>query len=152
FDGEIIPDLSGLALQLLPRTLAPALNWMAFHDPVGDVNVVNVLFANMIAAKPNVMIPVANLPLQIDAALIATVPNPTADHPGNAYLKNIPIGAVWNPFNRFDVAATMATLRARRHFEILLSGFIGRLIDEANPWAVHGYWFFHDHVLAGRDT
>src|SRR5262245_40549189 len=70
-DREVIPDLARLVPQLLPSAHAPALYRMVVHDPVADIEVMHVLLADMISAKPDVVVPVANLPFKVGVAALA---------------------------------------------------------------------------------
>src|SRR5438552_5553624 len=69
-DSEVVPDLAGLPIQLLPSAHAPAFDGMSVHNPIGNIEVVDVLFANVVTAEPDVVIPVAKLLLQLGRALV----------------------------------------------------------------------------------
>jgi len=51
---------------------------MVADDPVANVEIVDVLFANMIAAEPDVVVPVADLPFELGAAVVTVMPDGTA--------------------------------------------------------------------------
>src|ERR1019366_1745317 len=75
FHGAVIPNLPRPAVPLLSRAHARALGEVIAHDPVADVKVVDVLFANMVPAEPDVVVPVANLPFEFSAALERQIRN-----------------------------------------------------------------------------
>src|SRR4051794_24300252 len=103
FDRKVIPDLTGfvVGIELLAGAHTPAFHGMGVHDPVRDVDVVDVLLADVVAAQPDVMIPVADLPLEISAAVVAAMPDRTAVHPINASGSHVPDGAIMDALDGF---------------------------------------------------
>src|SRR5207247_10748090 len=103
---------------------------MAFHDPIGNIKVMDVLLANMIAAEPDIMIPIAHLLLHLCGALIATMPDRAAVDPVSSKRHHVSDCSIVNAFDSFDVTWPMPALRASRHFQIfflcLFSGGINR--------------------------
>src|SRR6266487_1666237 len=94
FHVEIVPNLARFVPQLLAGTLPPAFYRVIIHHPVADVQVVNVLLANMIAAKPDVMIPIVDLSLQISCSALAPMPDRVAIDPISAHESDVTDGTV----------------------------------------------------------
>src|SRR6185295_14686541 len=91
--------------------------------PVAYIEVVNVLLANVIAAQPDVVVPIANLPFQIGISVIATVPDRPAVDPIGAQVSDFANHAVLDSFDGFDVAGAMASLGTGGHLEAFLLRF-----------------------------
>src|ERR1051326_5144960 len=158
-DGEVVPNLARLVSQLLAGAHAPAFDRMVLHDPVGDVEVVNVLFADVIAAKPDVVVPVVELLLQHGVAhvlavarLIAIVPDGSAVDPVGAQRSHVADHAVMNAFDGLDVAGPVPSLGAGGDFEVLLFCLLVGGIDGADAGTVHRDGFLHENILASFDA
>ena len=73
-DGVVIEDLAHvLAHADLAAAHALGLARMRLHDPVGDVEVVDVLLDDVVAAEPVEVVPVADLVLHFGLARFAGV-------------------------------------------------------------------------------
>ena len=149
--SEIVPDLAGPASQLLPAAHAPALDGVGSDDPVADIEVVDVLFANMVAAEPDVVVPVANLAFEVGAAHVAAMPDRAAVNPIGAQGNDVADRAVLNAFDGLDVTGLMAALGAGGYLEALLLGHFCRRVHHLAAGAVHRHWLFHEYMLAGCD-
>ena len=73
---ENLPSVNAFAD--FTTTLPLSFNGMAFHNPVDDIDIMNVLFVNMIAREPVEVIPIADLVLKFGLVHSAwTRPNST---------------------------------------------------------------------------
>src|SRR5205085_11718552 len=118
------------------------------HTPVADIEVMNVLLANMIPAKPNVMVPVANLLFQFGVALIAAVPDRPAIDPISAQSDHVAYRPVPDAFDGLDVTGLVAALGAGSDFEVFLFGHFSRFIHQAAGRAVNRNGLLGENVLA----
>ena len=124
---------------------------MVADNPVADIEVMDVLFANMVAAEPDVVVPVANLPFEFGAALVAAMPDGAAVDPVGAQGNDVANGAVLEAFDGLDVTRLVAALGAGGYLEVLGFGLFRRSTHDAVAGAVHRHRFFHEHILAGSD-
>ena len=111
-DREVIPDFAGAVAQLLPGAHAPAFDRVVAHDPVADVKVVHVLLADMVAAKPDVMVPIADLLFEFGGAVFAAMPDGAAIDPISAQGDDIDNRAVLNAFDGLDVTGLVAAMNS----------------------------------------
>jgi len=74
--------------------------------------IMNVLLGDMITAQPDVMVPIANLLLQLGAALISAMPNRPAVDPISTQGDDITDSAVLDAFDGLDIRSLMAALGA----------------------------------------
>ena len=80
------------------------------HDPVANIEVVDVLLADLVAAGPDEVVPVVALELHIGhARLTVAIPN-AATVPVNAHQVDFTDGAVMQHFNVVDIALLVAAL------------------------------------------
>src|ERR1044071_3070261 len=147
-DSDVVPDFAGLAVELLSSAHTPAFNRVSFHDPIGDIKIVNVLFTYVIAAEPNVMVPIAELRLHFGGALLTAMPDGSAIDPIGPQGDDVSDGAVVKAVDCFDIAGAMAALSAGGDFEIFLFGFFGCGIHGANARTIDAYGFFHEDIFA----
>lgn len=111
FDGEVVVDVaidgggSGLA-----SAEAGGADGVGLEDPVHDIEVMDVLFDDVVTAEPGEIVPVAELPFDIGPAGF-TVDDPDfAAVPVGAGFDDIADGAVLEAFNGFDIAGLVAAL------------------------------------------
>src|SRR5262249_41751847 len=124
---------------------------MSVHHPVANVEVVNVLFNDMVAAQPDVMIPIPNLPLQIGRPAVAAMPDRTAVDPVRAQRDHVANGSDLKLLYGLDITRTMTPLIPSRDFQVLLLRQFTRFIHHATAGAIHGNWFFGENMLARFD-
>ena len=156
FDGEVVEDFSVL---LVGTNLATAHSLafdgvaVAFY-PVTDVEVVDVLLADVVAAQPCVVVPVAKLVFHFAADLIAGLARiPDASTvPVATHGDDIADLAVPDSFHCFEVRLLVMSLQADTDFQVFLFGDLNGFQDLANTWRVCGDGFFHEDVLAGSDS
>src|SRR5882724_1235407 len=101
---------------------------MIADDPITDIEVVDMLFANVIAAEPDVMIPVTDLTLEIAITVVATVPNRSTVDPVGPECNDIANLTAFDALDGFNVTGLMASLGAGGDLEAFLLRELGGLI------------------------
>ena len=125
---------------------------MAADEPVGDVDVVNVLLVDVITAQPGEVIPVVALVHEFAHALFAIAEPDAAAVPINLAGNDVADDALLlDLLQRVDVAVLIAALEADDDLELLLIGHFGHFEHLAHAGAVHGDGLFHEHVFASVD-
>ena len=82
----------------------------------------DVLFADVVAAQPDVMVPVANLAFEFGVAMVPAMPDGPAVDPVGAQGDDVANGTVLDALDGFDVARLVAALGAGSHLQALLLG------------------------------
>jgi len=121
---------------------------MAIHDPVAHIKIVHVLLADMVAAQPDVVVPIPNLALEISIATVAAVPDWSAVDPVSSQRDHIADFAVVDPFDGLDITRLVPTLSASGDLQVFIFRHFRGLVHEAASRAVHRYGLFHENVLA----
>src|SRR4029077_19796855 len=104
---------------------ADAAGWMAVAEgPVHDVEIVDVLFDEVIAGKPGEGEPVADLPFDVGHGLAAFAMPEAAVVPVAAGGGDGAEGAVLDALHRFEVAGLVAALRAGDDGQVVAIRFI----------------------------
>lgn len=120
-------------------------------SPNADIDVVDVLFDDMVAAEPGEVEPVAELPFEIGHIWSAV------DAPESALVPVAPHGddvtdcSVLNSFDGFEILGFVATLGSGDDCETLGLGEITDFDNFEDAFAIDGDGFFHEDVLAGFD-
>jgi len=125
---------------------------MISHDPIADVNVMDVLFANVIAAQPDVMVPIANLLLHFGVAVFPAMPDGAAVDPVCAQGHHIANRAILDAFDGFKITGLMAALRAGGDLEVFLLRQFGGPLHQAATRTVHRDRLLAENVFAGLDA
>ena len=120
---------------------------MVALDPVADVEVVDVLLADVVAAEPAEVVPVVDLVLHF----VGSRPRSWPTRRGcGSRCRAVPVGpqeheladgAVVDPLDGFDVVGRVAALEADAHLEALLLGQLVGLHELRKPGAStqHGF-------------
>ena len=157
--GEVIVDFAVIGAGGDFSTAHPAsFDGVAFFDPVNDIDIVDVLFGDVIAAEPGEVIPVAELVFHFGefvAVLFIEIgafflPRAGAI-PEGAHGGDVPDLAIVDAFDGFDVTGFVVALESDADFEIFLFGFFGGGEDAANAGGIRGDGFFHEDIFAGLD-
>ena len=120
-------------------------------NPVSDVDVVAVLFDDVIAAEPVEVIPVAHLILHFGIAVLTrTFPDAVAV-PVDAAIHQATDLTGFDLFDHTDVGVLIVTLITADNLEVLFIGNLGGGDRHAVTASVDGARFFHENVLAGVD-
>src|ERR1700686_2581580 len=106
------------------------------ESPVHDVEVVDVLLADMVAGKPGEVEPVADLPFDVGHVAAFTMPESPLV-PVAAASGDIADGPVQDAIHRFHIAGLIAALRAGDDGEVMAVGFLEGGEDHPDAGAVH---------------
>src|SRR5262245_61334989 len=144
FDSEMIKDMSDIFRIPVGSSLVPAhtaacaycTDRMLSRVPIDDVQVVHVLLNNVVTAKPEEVVPVAELIFDVgDLATKASfnfrsrVKPDSIAVPGTAAAKHFTNSAVGNEFVDFEIRFLVPSLCANSHGKILFFGFINETED-----------------------
>src|SRR5207249_9857686 len=140
FDGVVIEDFAVVrTFAHLDTAHALGADGVALLDPIDHVEIVNVLFTDVIAAEPDKVIPVAHLIFHLgDFSSVLFLEfgarvNPRGGAvPVAAHGGNVANRAFLEPFDGFEIAQLMVTLETHAHLEVLLFRFFGRREDAAH--------------------
>lgn len=136
----------------LPSSLALGLHRVSILQPVADIEIVDVLFHNVIAAQPVEVVPVTTLVFEFGLFRFSGVDPHAITIPVTAHQVDIADSAVLQLLDRFDVGSFVPPLQTDLYDQVFFaSQFVG-FQNPANARAVDGNRFFHEDVLAGRDS
>src|SRR5262249_13198331 len=138
---------------LVPRravTHAERLFRVSAVDPAHDVEVVDVLLDDVVAAQPGVAVPVVDLESDVAHAGLAVALPQDALVPVAAPGDDIADLAVVQPLDRLDIGELVAALRAGRDAQLLLQRVLVGFEHLADAGAVHADGLFGKDVLARR--
>jgi len=122
---------------------------MRLLDPVADVQVVDVLLGDVVAADPRVVIRIAQLVGHLGHPRFASGTHAVAGAvPVRPLINHLADLAVVNAFDRFLVQGVVVPLQAHADFHVLLLGDLGRRQHAADAWRVDRHGLLHEHVLA----
>ncbi len=128
-----------------------ALTGSASLDPMGDVEVVNVLLDDVIAAEPDKVVPVAHLVFHFGLLRLAPLHPHAVAVPIDAHGGDVADRAVLKPLDGFEIAGIVMPLQADADFQVLLLRFFRGFQNAANAVGVGRDRLFHEHVLVGLD-
>ena len=152
FQEVMIEDLAEfLARADLAASLAVAVRRRPAHQPVADVQVVDVLFADMVAAQPIKVVPVAHLVLQFALILLPRAHPDAAAVPVDARTNDVADRPVAQAGDRFLVLGFMVALQADGHHQALLLRFFVRGQQAPDSRRVRTQRLLHEYVLSGLD-
>src|SRR5690606_3445694 len=120
----IVIDLA-MVFSRAPSSATGSLNRdrIATLNPVGYVNVMYMLFDNMIPTKPVKVIPVAHLIFHFRLSLLTRAYPNAATVPVNLSGNDITKRTVLNPLDRFAIICLIAPLQAYHHIQFLALRF-----------------------------
>ena len=151
-DGEVVVALTAFRLgDHLAAAHADGLERMRFECPAGHVEIMDVLFDDVVAAEPEEVIPVADLVLGVAPAGLALVGPDVALVPVDLRRTRSPMAPSWIRFRRFEVAGLVAALGAGDDRQALLVGFFVGGQHLADAGAVDGDRLLGEEMLAGLD-
>ena len=122
---------------------------MVVLDPVTDVQVVNVLLADVVAAEPDEMVPVAHLVFHFGHFRRAVAEPRLAAVPVGLAEDHVADRAIVDLLDAVDVALLVAALQADDHLEVLLVGQLVGLQQAAEAGGVDAAGLLHEDVFAG---
>jgi len=148
-DSVVVEDLAVFLLGTdLTAAHAVGLHRVGVLDPVGDVEVVDVLLGDVVAAQPVEVVPVAHLVLEFGLAVLARVDPDAAVIPVGTHEVDITEGSVMEALHGLQIAGLMMALQADTHLEVLLLGLFGGGEHATDARPIDGHRLFHEHVLA----
>src|SRR5215471_20870698 len=124
---------------------------VGIHSPVDHVNIVYMLFYDVIAGEPGEVEPVAHLPFQIAPLWLSVLFPKAALIPVAARRNYVSNSAVVDNFHRFDIAGLVTALCAGSNSQPFGQCFFVGSQDTANTGPINRHRFFSKNVLAGGD-
>ena len=123
------------------------------EEPVADVQVVNVLFANVVAAEPVEVIPVAHLIVHFGLPILTSA-NPNASAvPVNVGVNQIAVLVVFaNGFEARFVVALMVSLKTNADSQAFFVCQFVNFHEHFEAGGVNAAGFFHEDVIAFFDS
>jgi hypothetical protein len=110
-NSVVIKDLTMInSVTDLAATHALGSDWVVIHQPVSDVEIVDVLLNDMIATNPIKVIPVIHLVLQLSLAVDARPSPNSASVPVDARMDQVTNDAVLKLVNGFSIGSLMSAL------------------------------------------
>ena len=109
----VVQDLAFCAVaakSLLATAHAVAFDRKLSLDPVGNIEVVDMLLADLIAANPVEVVPVVDLKFHFGLSRLAVAVPDSAAVPVHPLRNDIANRAVVNPLDRFDIAGFVPAL------------------------------------------
>jgi len=131
---------------------------VAFLDPVNDVQIVDVLLDDMVAANPGEVVPVAHLVFhfgELVAALLFEIGAPI--EPGRlavpiaAHGYDVANGAVVEPLEGLAIAFVIMPLQTDDYLKPFLFGFRSRGHEAPDAGGIGGDGFFGENIFALLD-
>ena len=148
-DREVVEDVAVvLARADLSAAEGDGADGVALQRPVHDVEVVDVLLADMITGEPGEIEPVAQLPLHVRPGRLARLHPQAALVPVAAGRADVADLAFVDSLHALDVARLMAALGAGDDGQALLFRFLGGGEDLADAGGVGGDGLLGEQVLA----
>ena len=132
-------------------THAVGLDRVVAHDPVGNVQVMDVLLADVVAGEPGEVVPVLDLILHLGLAGTAIAEPDAVAVPVDPRQDQFAVLAVVNFLDPALVARVVAALQADNHLEALFVSQLVGLHELVEAGGVHAARLFHEDVLAGVD-
>ena len=125
---------------------------MRVHHPIHEIDVVEVLLDNLIAADPDERVPIAVLPFHIPPLRIARI---RVEHRPAQVIRiqrhDVADSAVMDLVDGLDVVALGVALRSGHHRQLLLFGFLGRGHEPPHAHRIGRDGFLGEYVLPGID-
>src|SRR5262249_38140605 len=118
------------------------------EGPVGDVEVVDVLLADVVAREPREVEPVAELPLHVRPGGLAGLHPKAPLVPENTGGADLADRAVMDARHRLEIALLVAPLGASDDRELLFLGLLGRLEHLTDAGPVDAHRFLGEEMLA----
>src|SRR5580704_10844393 len=151
FHDMVVEDFAvALVSENLASPDSPATYGMVALDPVRDVQIVDVLFDNVVTTQPRVVVPVAHLVLHLAFDLgmgLARLPD-AAVVPIHAHRQDVADRARFEAVDGFQILGLVVSLQADADFQILLFGVLIGGQYAADARAIHAERFLGEDVLA----
>ena len=140
------------AVELVHRARSTgARSHLGAHEPVGHVQVMDVLLIDMVTTEPGEEVPVLHLIVQLVLAFLAVAEPDAVAVPVHLAAGDVADHAILHCLEGGAVAVLIATLKAASDLEALFVGDLRHFMHLAHAWGVHGHGLFHEDVLAGVD-
>ena len=147
-DAVVVIDLTRLARHpILLATGAVGRLRHAVEEPVGDVDVVDVLLADVVAREPVEVVPVVDLELHLRLVRLAVAVPDAAAVPVDLPADDVAGEPFADPLHRLAVAVLVAALETDDHLELLLVGHLCRRQADLGAKAVDAHRLLHEDVL-----
>jgi len=151
-DSVVVIDLTGLAIDaVLTSTDTVASHRHRIEEPVGHVDVVHMLLADVVTAEPVEVVPVVDLELHLVLVFASLAVPDAATVPVDLATNDVAGETFADASNRLAVAGLVVTLQADHNLAVLLVGHLGNLEHEPCAEAVNADGLLHEDVLASLD-
>lgn len=144
-DGVMIPYIAAR----LPSASAKSRSFYRIFafDPAANIEIMHVLLDDVVAGKPQIVIPIAYLELDFRHALSARAKPDRAAAPVDVQGADVADGAVVQALDGLDIVTLMSALRARRNREAFVFCGFARRDDLAYAGRIDGGGLLHKDVL-----
>ena len=148
----MVVDLAGLARDpVLLAAHAVGTFRQPVENPVGDVDVMDVLLADVVTAEPIEVIPVVDLKLGLRHLGIAALIPDAGTIPIHLATDDVAGEPLADFRHGLAIPVVIAPLQADDHLEFLLVGHLRRLETEPGTEGIDADRLLHEDVLAGLD-
>lgn len=152
FDQMMVKDLAEVqAGSDFTTTLPLCLDGITVHQPVAHIDVVNMLFVDVIATQPVEVVPVSHLVSHFRVTVLSRVVPYTVIVPVTTQQVDITDCTFTQTTDRFTIGSFVTALQANLNQKVLFLGNLVGLQHASNPRCVDGNRLFHKDVFAGLD-
>src|SRR5450631_3065164 len=149
FDKMVVEDLAIVfSFPHFASSHSLGLYGVTVHGPVDDVQVVDMLFRDMVAAEPDKIVPVAHLVFHFRLSGLSWVHPYAVVIPPGLRPDDLPDGAIMYPFDQFPVRVLVAALQADDYVQFFLFGYLCSGQYALYTGRIGGDGFFHEDLLA----
>ena len=149
-DRVVVVDFARLARHpLLPAADAVGRDRHVVEEPVGDVDVVDVLLADVISAEPVEVVPVVHLILHLRLVGLAVSEPDATPIPIDLTADDVADHPFADLGESLAVVGLVATLKTDHDLQFLFVGQPRGFEHAPSPVAVDADGLLHEHVLAG---
>ncbi|MEY3546771.1 MAG: hypothetical protein RLZZ313_1132 [Verrucomicrobiota bacterium] len=153
FEGVMVEDFAVFFLGAdLAAAHAMSLDRVGVLHPIGDVQVVDVLLGDVIAAQPVEVVPIAHLELEFGLPFFARVDPDATVVPVGPNQVDVAEGAIVQALHGLQIARLVMTLQADADLQVFLLGLFGCGKNTADTRTIDGHGFLHEHVFTLADS
>ena len=152
FDKMVIKNLATVRTRSdLPSTLTLCFHRRAVHQPIDDVQVVNVLFANVVPTQPIKVVPVVDLILKLGLIWCSVASPNSIVVPVGSCKHNVANRPIFELCDGCLIARFVVSLQSDRDHQILFLSDLIRCQHASHARSVRSHRLFHKHMLSCLD-